>query len=252
MTARPVVDCPPVALPIYPGSTPIWDALLELSSDLVHPEWTLIGGQMVMLHAAENGAAPLRVSRDLDVVVNARVATGALRRFADSLQQRGFDLTGASPDGIAHRYTRGQASIDLLAPEGLGRNADLTTTPPGRTLQVPGGSQALDRTEMVPVAHAGQQGFVPRPSLLGAIIVKAAAVSVDDAPRAQELDLALLLSMVTDPAALSAEMTRKDRKRLRRVGLGCSDHQAWSAFDPDTADRARLAYRYMTDAPSLS
>lgn len=76
---------------------------------------------------------------------------------------------------------------------------------------------------MVPVAHADQQGLVPCPSLLGAIIVKASAVSLGDATRARELDLALLLSMIADPAALSAEMTHKDRNRLRRVGLGRCD-----------------------------
>ena len=85
--------------------------------------------------------------------------------------------------------------IDLLAPEGLG---PVTTTPPGRTVQVPGGTQALDRTALLPVEHAGQRGLVPRPSLLGAIVVKAAAISVDDLPRAQEHDLALLLSLVAD------------------------------------------------------
>lgn len=246
MTRHPVINRPPVALPAYPGSDPIWDALLEIAKSRNQIEWTLIGGQMVMLHAAENGAEPLRVSRDLDIIVNARVVTGALRSFADFLQQSGFGLAGVSPDGIAHRYVRGQASIDLLAPEGLGQRADLTTTPPGRTIQVPGGTQALNRTEMVPVAHSDQMGFVPRPSLLGAIIVKASAISVDDVPTAQEHDLALLLSMVADPAELAAEMTAKDRSRLLRAGLGRHDHPAWIALDPDTADRARLAYRSMS------
>ena len=46
----------------------------------------------------------------------------------------------ASPEGPAQRYRRGP-TIDVLAPEGLGDCTDLTTTPPGRTLQVPGGSR---------------------------------------------------------------------------------------------------------------
>lgn len=41
-------------------------------------------------------------------------------------------------------YQRDGVSIDVLAPEGLGSRTDLTTTPPGRTLQVPGGTQALE------------------------------------------------------------------------------------------------------------
>ena len=90
---------------------------------------------MVMLHAAEHAAPPLRVSRDINVVVNARVVTGALRRFVSDIERRGFRLLGASPDGVAHRCSRDGVSIDVLAPEGLGRRADLTTTPPGRAVQ---------------------------------------------------------------------------------------------------------------------
>ena len=246
MASYPEIDRPPVQLPNYPGTEGIWETLLEIASS-GEPEWTLIGGQMVMLHAAEHEVAPLRVSRDLDIVVNARIVTGAIRSFAASLERRGFHLDGAAPDGIAHRYTRGRASIDLLAPEGLGPNTDLTTTPPGRTVQVPGGTQALDRTSLLPVEHAGQRGLVPRPSLLGAIVVKAAAISVDDLPRAQEHDLALLLSLVADPAAMSAEMTNKDRTRLRRASLGRTDHPVWDVLDPDSADRARLAYLSLSD-----
>lgn len=98
-------------------------------------------------------------------------------------------LVGASPEGLAHRYQRGGVSVDVLAPEGLGPRTDLTTTPPDRTLQVPGGTQALDRTEFVPVVFGDRQGLVARPSLLGAIVGKAVAVGVDDVPDAQRLDL---------------------------------------------------------------
>ena len=110
---------------------------------------------------------------------------------------------------------------------------------------MPGGTQALARTQMVPVEHDGANGLIPRPSLLGAIIVKAAAISVDDLPRAQERDLALLLSLVADPAKMAAEMTRKDRTRLRSAALASPDHEVWLTLAPDIADRARLAYAYL-------
>ena len=234
MNSRPVIDRPPIPLPAFAGSSGIWAALIELSNS-DQPEWTLIGGQMVMLHAAEHAAAPLRVSRDIDVVVNARVLTGAIRGFVAGIESRGFRLVGASPDGVAHRYIREGAVIDVLAPEGLGRRADLTTTPPGRTIQVPGGTQALARTELVPVEHAGEQALLPRPSLLGAIIVKAAAVAVDDLPQAQRQDLALLLSLIADPAETAVAMTNKDRARLSRAGIASDDHPVWDT--PRTPSR---------------
>ena len=70
-------------------------------------------------------------------------------------------------------------NLDVLAPEGLGSRADITTTPPGRILQVPGGTQAIARTELLPIAAGDYEGLVYRPSLLGAIIIKAAAVDAD-------------------------------------------------------------------------
>ena len=112
-------------------------------------------------------------------------------------------------------------TIDVLAPEGLGERTDLTTTPPGRTLQVPGGTQALDRTELVPVASVTRSGHVPRPSLLGAVVAKALAVAVDGAPAAQRLDFVFLFSLTGDPLALAAELTPEDRRRIR-ARTGCS------------------------------
>lgn len=137
----PVVDREPVRLPTLAGhDDELWEALIELSE--VRPgEWTLIGGQMVFLHAIEQGAIPPRVSTDLDVLVNARIAGRPLAAFASGLVDLGFEQDGISPDGIAHRYRRNRVTIDVLAPEGLGERTDLTTTPPGRTLQVPGGTR---------------------------------------------------------------------------------------------------------------
>ncbi len=162
-----MIDRDPVMLPTLPGhDDQLWATLIEVA-DLRSGEWTLVGGQMVFLHAMEHGVNPPRVSTDLDVLVNARIVAGGVREFVVAIERVGFELDGASPEGLAHRYRRGTVSIDVLAPEGLGQRADLTTTPPGRTLQVPGGTQALDRTELLPVRVGASVGLVPRPSLLG-------------------------------------------------------------------------------------
>lgn len=236
----------PIQLPALAGhDDELWAALIELS-ELRPGEWTLVGGQMVFLHAVEHGVTPPRVSTDLDVLVNARVVTGGVREFVTAVEGHGFVLVGASPEAIAHRYQRGGVSIDVLAPEGLGPRTDLTTTPPGRTVQVPGGTQALERTELVPVAFGDRSGLVPRPSLLSAIVGKAVAVDVDDVPEAQRLDLALLLSLVEDPLAAAAQLTRKDRQRLRaRSEMADADQRAWVSLPADAADRGRAAYRLL-------
>ena len=249
MNRRPELQRPPVELPSYPGyNDALWETLLELANAEMQ-EWTLIGGQMVLLHALEHNVEPSRVSTDIDVVVNARVVAGGIsgiRSFVESLESLGFTLAGASPDNIAHRYQRDGASIDVLAPEGLGSRANLTTTRPGRTLEVPGGTQALDRTELLPVQFNELHGFVPRPSLLGAIVCKAAAVPVAGATSAQQRDVALLLSLVADPIEVADEMNPKDRQRLLAINeLADPAHPVWEDLPEDAADRARLAYQIL-------
>jgi hypothetical protein len=129
-----------IELPDFAGhADALWNALLDLG-ETVSAEWVLVGGQMVLLHAIEHGAAWPRVSMDLDVIVNARV-TASVRGFVAEIEALGFVLDGMSPELLAHRYRRGDASIDVLAPEGLGERTDLTTTPPGHTLQVPAGTR---------------------------------------------------------------------------------------------------------------
>ena len=240
MTSWPTVDRASLLLPTLPGhDDALWDTLIELA-DLRPGEWTLIGGQMVFLHAIEHATTPPRVSTDLDVLVNARIVTGGVSGFVAAIESRGFGLEGTSPEGLAHRYRRDGVSVDVLAPEGLGPRSDLTTTPPGRTLQVPGGTQALRRTELLPVHTTTCRGQVPRPSLLGAIVGKAVAVGVDDAPNAQRLDFVFLLSLVEEPLDLATRMTPKDRRRVRaRTELIDPQHPTWHILAPEQRDRAR-------------
>ena len=112
-------------------------------------------------------------------------------------------------------------------------------------MEVPGGSQALGRTELVDVSHDGRVGVVPRPSLLAAIIAKAAAVQLPGDSARHVRDLALLLCLVQDPFTMSEELTAKDRKRLKLASalLGES-HAAWklapTARRRDGQDTLRL------------
>ncbi len=56
MSGWPIVDRDPVRLPTLAGhDDELWSALIELS-ELRPGEWTLVGGQMVFLHAMERGA----------------------------------------------------------------------------------------------------------------------------------------------------------------------------------------------------
>ena len=64
---------------------------------------------------------------------------------------------------------------------------------------------------MVDVRLGRRSGRLPRPHLLGAILVKARAVNVDDVPNNQRADLALLLSFVDDADALVGQLVGRER-----------------------------------------
>jgi hypothetical protein len=247
MTPWLVIDRDPLLLPTLQGHDDrLWDVLMELT-ELRPGEWTLIGGQMMHLHALEHGQIPPRISTDLDVLVNARVVSGGTAGFVADLEDRGFEMYGASPSGIAHRYRRDGVSVDVLAPEGLGPRTDLTTTPPNRTISVPAGTQALTRTQLLPVRTGARGGMVPRPSLLGAVIGKVAAVDVDDVPQAQRQDLVFLLALIEDPLGVAGVLTARDRQRIRsRSELTNAEHPAWQALTRQQRDRARATFAILS------
>lgn len=210
------------ALALPPFGAPVdelWDVFLDLAERLT-VEWTIVGGQMVLLHAIEHGTVPPTVSQDGDVIANVRAAQRALATLAAVLEDMGFALAGMDSDGTAHRYRRPcraggrDVTIDILAPDGVGERTDLTTTPPGHTLQAPAGTQALARTERIRVQVGDRIGDVPRPSLLGAIVAKAAACALPGDSSRHYRDLALLCSLTDDPIALAAELTSTDRRNL--------------------------------------
>lgn len=216
----------------------IWLSLLEIAANR-NDGWTLVGAQMTALHGYERDRVPSRVSTDADVLVDCRITPTGVGEFSRYLEDSGYELEGVSAEGIGHRFRRDHVTIDILAPDGVGPRADLSTIPPARTVSVPGGSQALRRTSRVDVKVEDRSGSVPRPDLLGAILIKAKAVDVDDQPDAQRRDLLFLASLVEDPLALRAEMRDAEARWIaRRNELVDRSHSAWTILSRTQADAA--------------
>lgn len=205
----------------------LWSEALDLATALPGRGWTLIGAQMVLLHCLEHGIPLGRTSGDLDLLVDVRLAANATRALADQLIGLGFAPI-VTIDGRGHRFGRDRMIVDLLAPDGVGRRTSLETVQSARTIEVPGGSQALLRTELVEVTFGERIARLPRPNLLGAILLKARAVSVADDPAKHRSDLALLLSLVPDPRAMRAAFRGREPTWLAaRAELLDPAHPAW-------------------------
>jgi hypothetical protein len=101
---------------------------------------------------------------------------GALSAIDTALQREGFELIGPDLDGYDHRYQRERLVVDVLAPDGIKPPARLGA---GRkAVGVPGGSQALSRSETVTVTVRDRSFQLRRPTLLGAVLIKARSLMV--------------------------------------------------------------------------
>jgi hypothetical protein len=224
----------------------LWRATAELATALPKGSWTLVGAQMVFLLAYEHDLPIGRTSGDVDLMMDVRALTGATQEASTTLERLGYELDPPSPDGRAHRFRRGDDVVDVLAPDGAGARASLLTIPPGRTIAVAGGTQALERSRQVPVLLEGREVEIPCPSVLGAILIKARAVDVAEDPDKHRRDLALLLAAVDDPRSLRDETRKTERGWLRRRSeLLDPRHPAWRTTP--SAEEARIALEILVE-----
>ena len=220
---------------LHPAASATWAAIARLVTATDSRTWAVVGGQMGAIHASLWGIEVPRATDDGDIVVDVRLfRRDALRNVADALVADGFD-SDQSSEGIV-RFVRGDAKIDLLAPDGLG--AGPVETGKGRVVQAPGATQAVERAEPVIVMLGSERFEVRTPNLLGAIVAKsAAATEIVAATRfggeKHEQDLATLpMCAARDPKLeqTAASMTKKDRKRLAAARRAFDDdaHPCWS------------------------
>ncbi len=201
---------------------------------------------MVFLLEIERGALDTRPTDDVDVVIDLRVEPAGLARVHQTLTDAGFEQVVPSADGIAHRYARAGATIDVLAPDKLGSRARLELGS-GRTVEAPGGSQALVRSSVVQVELAdGSAARVRRPTLVGAVLGKVAAVtqivSQTSAERAKHLrDVDSLARLLGPTDREQANLTRKERAVLERI-----------AESPDLSALAKRSVALLAGLPTRS
>jgi predicted nucleotidyltransferase len=221
-------------MPTHDAEARIWATALEVSELFADVPWVLIGAQMVMLLEREVGRTSGRTTGDVDAIVDVRTLAGGTRTAARRLLAAGYELDAAEHP---HRFRRGDAQVDLLAPDHLGPRVDLTTIPPAVTVEIPGGTRALSTRRSLGVDVTGVgSGSLPVPSLAGAIVLKSRAWRDRQAERDAE-DLVRLLAIVVDVEAVRRELKPAERQALRQVRpLVDPSHRAWRvARDPEEA-----------------
>jgi len=188
-----------------------WHALFAVHQRLP-AGWCLVGGQLVHLLCAERGFEAIRPTLDADTVVDVRTDHSLLSRFTTTLVDLGFKSAGVSPEGHEHRWLRDDQQIDVLVPGGLRNPGSVRGVTGATTVTTHGAQQALQRAEPVTVDVAGTVGTIHRPHLLGALVMKAAAIWADGANR--HIEDFLTLAAIARPADHIETATRADRRYL--------------------------------------
>lgn len=199
-----------VVMPVMSaGQEQAWHTLMDLH-EAVPPDWALVGGQMVHLHCAERGGAPPRPT-----------------------------------DGMQHRWKRDRAQIDVLIPEGTGQRAESRGGVHGApTVAAPGTTQALARASDIEVEVAGRRGMVRRPSLVGALVGKAAArinLGSGAASGRHCVDFVVLAGLLSASDFRDEALSPKDRKRLRLMLDVCTRDPAALSVENATENLQRLS-----------
>jgi hypothetical protein len=240
------------------GWSPPWPNVAEIEATLPHEKWTLVGGLMTQLHGIHRGVTAIRPTLDVDMVLHIETSPGVVADAARALESLGYQFAPSIDDRnpIAHRFTRGGSTVDLVAGDVVDvLIADhpaprVITRLRGRSMvRIEGGTQALRRTinarlEVVP----GRLTTISVPSPFGAAILKAAAYLTDSRDKERHLqDAALLLAVIDDPHAERAGLAGSDRQRLFALTRALpGDARQWRALPEPWRTNGQTALRILT------
>lgn len=220
MTARRLPPVASIRIDLSdPDSANLWRTVAKVASELGDSTpWCLVGGLMVALFALEAGQRA-RPTTDIDILGDARSRPSGTEEVTRHLKALGAEIHeyGGLERERGFRFNVDGQVVDVLAPDGLPIERPPLTTGNLQTLQIPGGTQALRRTELVEIVLDGHATPLKRPTLLGAIILKARSLLVHSRIQDQREDLITLLSLVPDAFAMRDELTKAEVKWLRQT-----------------------------------
>lgn len=233
-----------------PEAAALWRSVARIAAALGDgPSWCLVGGLMVALFAIEAGQTA-RPTTDIDILGDARTRPSATEHLAATLEELGGELADVSGPDLERgfRFILDGQIVDVLAPDGLPDRRPPLTSAPLQTIQIPGGTQALQRTEVIELIVNDQSVHLRRPSLIAAILLKARSLPIHHRPDDQRHDLITLLGLIDDPRTARESITPKEIAWLRaidaRLRLEAADLD--DLVGPERAQHARAAFQLLT------
>lgn len=220
-----------------PAQSHPWDTVLAVARHFDVDEWLLTGGLMVQVHAIRHGLTS-RATTDADFLLDILTYGRIAARMCNFLAAMGFELDVDTMTEYATRMrTESHHQVDLMVTDYLyGREKRENATLSGRRLcGMPAGGQAIRRSERLLIRYREETVPIRVPDLLGAVMLKSAAWSVDRTDRRGRhlADAALLLSFIGDPDGQIARLhSRNDRKRLLLLRRMLPDEsEYWRSLD---------------------
>ena len=253
-----MVDRPTIDVPSPPGGWgEPWPNVAEIEVVLPHHRWTLVGGLMTQLHAIHRGVDAIRPTNDVDIVLHVETTRGVAAQTARALESLGYVLTPSIDErnNTAHRFRRGDATVDLVASDVVDVLIADHAAPRVRErlrgrdmVAIEGGTQALRRTVNARVEiEPGRTTTISVPSAFGALLLKAAAHQTDTRDRERHLhDAVVLLAAIEDPFAERVQFTGSDKARLTHLATHLpADAREWQRLPVESRAAAQAALRLL-------
>lgn len=213
------------------GWPPPWPQLVEITTVIPHPQWTLVGGLMVQLHAAHAGMPLTRPTVDVDMILHIETGAATFSGVREQLENLGYAIHQPVGNGPVHRFSRGRDQVDVMVADHLAPKLR-PIVQRRQVFAVPGGTSALRKTVNCEVQTAEGAVVLSVPDTLGALVLKGAAYTTDTRDRGRHIDdAAVLACTVSNPVVERGRMIGSDMRRVQALWrvLQDRDHPSWIA-----------------------
>ena len=189
---------------------PPWTTVFEVARAIDVSDWVLVGGLMVQLHARRASIPSPRATKDVDLIADVQTNRSSFGSIGSALTSIGFEV--AVPDARnapIYRFARGEEQVDVMVADHLpsGMKPRLRARP---AFAVDGGAQALNRRDTFVISSTSGTITIDAPDVLGALIAKGAAFTVDQRDRGRHVeDAAVLLASIESIGELDSHAQRQ-------------------------------------------